>query len=59
MESRRIGSLEISLAGLGGNNFGRRLDERGARQVVEASLDAGITLFDTADSMVMEPQRGY
>jgi aryl-alcohol dehydrogenase-like predicted oxidoreductase len=49
VESRRIGSLEVSLAGLGGNNFGRRLDADRTREVVEAALEAGVTLFDTAD----------
>lgn len=49
MERRHIGSLEVSVAGLGCNNFGRRLDAAGARTVVEAALDAGVTLFDTAD----------
>jgi aryl-alcohol dehydrogenase-like predicted oxidoreductase len=38
-----------SLAGLGTNNFGRRLDLEGTRAVVEAALDAGATHFDTAD----------
>jgi len=46
---RRIGSLDVSLAGLGCNNFGMRIDERRSREVVEAALDAGITHFDTAD----------
>jgi aryl-alcohol dehydrogenase-like predicted oxidoreductase len=49
MESRHIGRLEVSLAGLGGNNFGKRADERATREVVDAALYAGITLFDTAD----------
>lgn len=49
MLSRRIGSLEVSVVGLGCNNFGRRLDEAATRQVVHAALDAGITFFDTAD----------
>jgi len=35
--------------GLGGNNFGSRLDGRGTKAVVHAALEAGITLFDTAD----------
>src|ERR1019366_7418122 len=35
--------------GLGCNNFGRRLDAEGTRAVVDAALDAGITLLDTAD----------
>ena len=44
-----IGSLEVSIVGLGCNNLGRRIDEARAREVVEAALDAGITLIDTAD----------
>lgn len=49
MQTRRIGSLEVSLVGLGCNNFGWRLDETDTRGVVDAALDAGITLLDTAD----------
>ena len=49
MEQRRVGSLSVSLVGLGCNNFGTRCDERRSTQVVHAALDAGITLFDTAD----------
>jgi aryl-alcohol dehydrogenase-like predicted oxidoreductase len=49
METRRIGSLEVSAVGLGGNNFGTRLDYFATAAVVETALDAGITFFDTAD----------
>ena len=49
MDTRRIGSLTVSLAGLGCNNFGNRLDEPATREVVSAALDAGINFFDTAD----------
>ncbi|MGD9726198.1 MAG: aldo/keto reductase [Nitrospiraceae bacterium] len=49
METRRIGSLTVSVVGLGCNNFGGRLDERRTAAVVGAALDAGITFFDTAD----------
>ncbi|WP_447598343.1 aldo/keto reductase [Nitrospira sp. Nam80] len=49
METRRIGSLTVSVVGLGCNNFGGRLDERRTEAVVKAALDAGITFFDTAD----------
>jgi aryl-alcohol dehydrogenase-like predicted oxidoreductase len=51
MEFRQAGSsgLRVSLVGLGTNNFGRRLDIDGARRVVDAAIDAGITFFDTAD----------
>ena len=50
METRRIGQLEVSLVGLGCNNFGRRIDAERTTAVVDAALDAGVTLFDTADS---------
>jgi aryl-alcohol dehydrogenase-like predicted oxidoreductase len=50
LERRRIGRLQVSLAGLGCNNFGRRLDARGTRKVVEAALELDVTHFDTADS---------
>ncbi|HEX9991287.1 MAG TPA: aldo/keto reductase [Acidimicrobiales bacterium] len=49
METRRIGELEVSVVGLGCNNFGGRIDEERSRAVVHAALDAGVTLFDTAD----------
>jgi aryl-alcohol dehydrogenase-like predicted oxidoreductase len=49
MDTRRIGSLEVSVVGLGCNNFGRRLDSGATSAVVDAALDAGINFFDTAD----------
>ncbi len=49
MDKRRIGALEVSVVGLGCNNFGPRLDAAGTAAVVEAALDAGIMFFDTAD----------
>jgi aryl-alcohol dehydrogenase-like predicted oxidoreductase len=49
METRRIGSLNVSVVGLGCNNFGWRIDEGQTAAVVKAALDAGITFFDTAD----------
>jgi len=49
MEARKLGSLDVSLVGLGCNNFGMRLDEERSAAVVHAALDAGVTLFDTAD----------
>jgi aryl-alcohol dehydrogenase-like predicted oxidoreductase len=48
-ELRAIGRLPVSLAGLGCNNFGRRIDEERSAAVVHAALDAGVTVFDTAD----------
>ena len=49
MQTRRIGSLEVTLVGLGCNNFGKRLDAGATAEVVHAALDAGINFFDTAD----------
>jgi aryl-alcohol dehydrogenase-like predicted oxidoreductase len=49
MQTRRIGSLEVSAVGLGCNNLGRRIDEERSREVVLAALDEGVTLLDTAD----------
>jgi aryl-alcohol dehydrogenase-like predicted oxidoreductase len=49
MEKRSIGSLSVSLVGLGCNNFGIRLDQERTSRVVAAALDAGIDFFDTAD----------
>ncbi|MFJ1812679.1 MULTISPECIES: aldo/keto reductase [unclassified Streptomyces] len=47
-----------SVVGVGGNNFGARLDEEGTKAVVHAALDAGITLFDTADMYGGSGERG-
>lgn len=51
MEFRTLGGsgLQISLAGLGCNNFGQRIGEPESADVVHAALEAGIRFFDTAD----------
>ena len=51
MEYRRLGNsgLKVSEVGLGCNNFGMRIDQEATTAVVNAAIDAGITLFDTAD----------
>jgi len=49
VERRKIGSLEVTVVGVGCNNFGWRIDEQGTAAVVDAALDAGINFFDTAD----------
>ncbi len=50
MATRPIGRLRVSVAGLGCNNFGRRIDEERSHAVVQSALDAGVTAFDTAES---------
>jgi len=49
VQQRRIGTLEVSVVGLGCNNFGRRLDAASTAHVVHAALDSGVCFFDTAD----------
>lgn len=51
VEQRRLGAsdLEVSVIGLGCNNFGGRTDADETREVVAAALDHGINFFDTAD----------
>lgn len=49
METRAIGSLNVTVVGLGCNNFGGRMDEARTQTVIDAALDAGINFFDTAD----------
>jgi aryl-alcohol dehydrogenase-like predicted oxidoreductase len=49
MEKRALGSLQVSVVGVGCNNFGSRLDQDGTNDVVSAAIDAGINFFDTAD----------
>jgi aryl-alcohol dehydrogenase-like predicted oxidoreductase len=51
MEYRQLGDsgLTVSVVGLGCNNFGGRIGADQADAVVNAAVDAGITLFDTAD----------
>jgi aryl-alcohol dehydrogenase-like predicted oxidoreductase len=46
---RSIGSVPVPIAGIGCNNFGRRIDEHRTREVVAAALEVGATLFDTSD----------
>jgi aryl-alcohol dehydrogenase-like predicted oxidoreductase len=49
-EFRRIGALDVSVVGVGCNNFGRRLDEAATAKVVNAAIEEGINFFDTADT---------
>jgi aryl-alcohol dehydrogenase-like predicted oxidoreductase len=43
------GGPEVSVVGLGTNNFGGRIDYEQSLAVINAALDAGVTLIDTAD----------
>jgi len=50
MRVRRLGPLEVSVVGLGCNNFGGRIDEAATFAVIDAAIDAGVTFFDTSDT---------
>jgi len=52
MQKRRLGNstLDVSVVGLGANNFGGRIDFAATRRVVDAAIARGINLIDTADS---------
>ncbi len=49
MRTSKLGPLEVTVVGLGCNNFGGRIGEDATRAVVDAALEAGVTFFDTAD----------
>ncbi len=50
MDTRRLGILDVSVVGLGCNNFGMAIDADATRAVVDAAIEAGITYFDTAEA---------
>jgi aryl-alcohol dehydrogenase-like predicted oxidoreductase len=52
MQKRRLGNstLDVSAVGLGGNNFGGRIDFAASQRVVDVALARGINFIDTADS---------
>jgi aryl-alcohol dehydrogenase-like predicted oxidoreductase len=52
MQKRKLGTstLEVTAVGLGGNNFGGRIDFAASQRVVHAAIDRGINFIDTADS---------
>ncbi|HLI14721.1 MAG TPA: aldo/keto reductase [Acidimicrobiales bacterium] len=52
METRRIGSLEVSVLGLGCGSLGAMVDETGARAIVAAAREQGVTFFDLSDRQV-------
>jgi aryl-alcohol dehydrogenase-like predicted oxidoreductase len=49
VQTRRIGSLEVSVVGLGCNNFGWRIDAEASAKVIDAAIESGVMFFDTAD----------
>ncbi|MGE5594641.1 MAG: aldo/keto reductase [Hyphomicrobiales bacterium] len=52
MEYRNLGrsGLQVSVVGIGTNNFGGRIDLEASQKVVDKAIDLGINFFDTADT---------
>jgi aryl-alcohol dehydrogenase-like predicted oxidoreductase len=50
MRTRTLGPLQVSVVGLGCNNFGGRIDEAATLAVIDAALETGVTFFDTSDT---------
>ncbi|MDW3178952.1 MAG: aldo/keto reductase [Acidimicrobiia bacterium] len=59
MRTAMVGSLEVSVIGLGCNNFGRALDQAGTNEVVAKSLEVGINFFDTASNYGEAQSEGF
>ena len=55
LQRRQIGSLEVTVVGIGCDNFGGRMGEARTREVVNAALDSGVNFFDTADVYPVVP----
>jgi aryl-alcohol dehydrogenase-like predicted oxidoreductase len=57
MQTRRIGSVRVSAIGLGGMGMSieGRPDEAQSIRTIQAALDAGVTLIDTADAYCLGP----
>jgi aryl-alcohol dehydrogenase-like predicted oxidoreductase len=49
VQTSKIGSLNVSVIGLGCNNFGWRIDAVAAAKVVDAAIASEVNFFDTAD----------
>lgn len=52
MQYRKLGTsgLDVSVIGLGTNNFGRRVDAAGTKAVLDSALEAGVNFIDTANA---------
>jgi aryl-alcohol dehydrogenase-like predicted oxidoreductase len=52
MQKRKLGAggPDVSIVGLGANNFGGRTDAAMSERVIAKAIDCGITLIDTSDN---------
>lgn len=57
MKTKKIGSLDVTVVGLGTNNFGFGMEPDAVGPVVDRAIEAGINFFDTADSYLASEER--
>jgi len=57
MKTKTIGSLDVTVVGLGTNNFGFGMEPDAVGPVVDRAIEAGINFFDTADSYLASEER--
>lgn len=57
MKTNKVGSLEVTVVGLGTNNFGFGMEAEAVPPVVDRAIEAGINFFDTADSYGASEER--
>ena len=59
MQTRKVGSLQVSVVGLGCNNFGWRIDAEASAKVIDTAIESGVTFFDTADRYGKGQSEGF
>jgi aryl-alcohol dehydrogenase-like predicted oxidoreductase len=57
MKTKNIGSLDVTVVGLGTNNFGFSMEEAEVGGVVDRAIEVGINFFDTADVYLASEER--
>jgi len=57
MRTKKIGSLDVTVVGLGTNNFGFGMEPDAVGPVVDRAIESGVTFFDTADSYLASEER--
>jgi aryl-alcohol dehydrogenase-like predicted oxidoreductase len=57
MKTKKIGGLDVTVVGLGTNNFGFGMEPDAVGPVVDRAIEAGINFFDTADSYLASEER--
>ena len=57
MKTNKLGSLDVTVVGLGTNNFGFGMEQDAVDTVVDRAIEVGINFFDTADVYLASEER--